>query len=79
MCPGVGSGVGPELTLGRQRIWQTLREKTVSIRGLDGMFSVIEDPTWFVLAPEIFKKARVASVLAVATWYVIIFYRLVRG
>lgn len=32
------------------------------------LFSVVEDPSWFILGPEIFLKARVASAMALATW-----------
>lgn len=54
----------------RQRVWQTLREKPITVRGLDALFSVVEDPSWFVLAPEMFSKAKVASVMALATWLI---------
>lgn len=54
---------------GRQRVWQTLREKPVSLKGIDGMFAVVEDPTHFV-TKELYTKAKIGTAMAVATWYI---------
>jgi hypothetical protein len=51
-------------------MWLSVREKPISVRGLDALFSVVEDPSWFVMAPEMFMKARVASIMALATWLI---------
>ena len=34
------------------------------------MFGVIEDPTFFFTSPEMIKNAKVASLMALVTWYV---------
>lgn len=49
-------------------MWQTLREKTVSLKGIDGMFGVVEDPTHFA-TKELYTKAKIGTAMAVATWY----------
>lgn len=57
----------PSIDLYRQRVWHTLREKHVSLKGIDGMFAVVEDPTHFT-TKEIYVKAKIATAMAVATW-----------
>lgn len=49
-------------------MWQTMREKPVSLRGIDGMFAVVEDPTHFA-TKELYVKAKIGTAMAVATWY----------
>lgn len=49
-------------------MWQTLREKPVSLKGIDGMFGVVEDPTHFA-TKELYAKAKIGTAMAVATWY----------
>lgn len=53
--------------LDRQRVWHTLRAKHITLRGIDGMFAVVEDPTRFA-TKEIFVKAKLATAMALATW-----------
>lgn len=51
-------------------MWYTVRQKAISLRDLDGLFSVIEDPSWFILGVGMMKKAKVASFMALCTWLV---------
>ncbi|KAI5795266.1 hypothetical protein EDC01DRAFT_728137 [Geopyxis carbonaria] len=62
--------VGSIVLAYRQRLWQTVRTKAITVRGLDALFSIIEDPSWFVMSREILSKARVASLMALATWLI---------
>ncbi|KAI5808929.1 hypothetical protein DFH27DRAFT_478253 [Peziza echinospora] len=60
--------VGAVVLAYRQRIWYTMRRKALSIRTIDAMFGVVEDPTFFFTAPQMVKKSKVSSLLALATW-----------
>ena len=51
-------------------MWQTVRERPISLQGLDALFQVVENPSWFFLGPEMFYKARIATFMALATWQV---------
>ena len=42
----------------------------MKIKAIDAMFGVIEDPTFFFTSPEMIKNAKVASMMALVTWYV---------
>ena len=46
-----------------------MREKSITLRGIDSLFAVVEDPTYFY-SKELFTKAKIAAVMALATWYV---------
>ena len=35
---------------------------------IDALFGVIEDPLFFITDPEIFMTAKIATLLAVASW-----------
>lgn len=57
----------------RQRVWHTVRNKAIKMHGLDALFAIVEDPTWFFKPDsgrEIMTKAKLATVMAAATWYV---------
>jgi len=43
----------------------------MKLKAIDALFGVIEDPTFFLTTPEMIKNAKLASVMALATWYVI--------
>ncbi|TGZ78341.1 hypothetical protein EX30DRAFT_343242 [Ascodesmis nigricans] len=60
--------VGSVVLAYRQRVWQTVRREAISLRGLDALFSVVEDPSWFFLAPEMYSKAKIATLLAFISW-----------
>jgi len=47
-----------------------MRRKPMRIKAIDGLFGVIEDPTFFLTTPEMITNAKLASVMALATWYV---------
>jgi hypothetical protein len=53
----------------RQRIWYTLRRKTLSLGGIDSLFAVADDPTMF-LEKDMIINAKVVTTMAVAVWYV---------
>lgn len=55
------------LSLHRQRIWDTMRRKPLTLRGIDSLFAVVEDPTHFFTL-EIYKKAKLATAMAIITW-----------
>jgi hypothetical protein len=57
-------------------MWQNVREKPISLRGLDALFQVVENPSWFFLGSEIFFKARIATLMALATWQVLEIHRI---
>lgn len=44
-----------------------MRRKPLTLRGIDSLFAVVEDPTHF-FSPEIYKKAKLATAMAVITW-----------
>lgn len=53
----------------RQRIWYTLRTEAITVKGIDRLFALTEDPTCFASKDVVFK-AKVAAVMALATWSV---------
>ncbi|KAH8150102.1 uncharacterized protein LAJ45_05788 [Morchella importuna] len=61
--------VGSVVVAYRQRIWDTMRRKPLTLRGIDSLFAVVEDPTHF-FSPEIYKKAKLATAMAVITWII---------
>jgi len=62
--------VGSVVLAYRQRVWRTMRRKPISLSGLDALFQVVESPVWFFMGKEMFVKARVASLMAAATWII---------
>lgn len=62
------AGIDISWLLFRQRIWQTMRQKAITLRGIDQLFAVVEDPTCFA-SKEIYFKAKLATAMAMATWY----------
>lgn len=40
------------------------------LKAIDALFGVIEDPTFFFVTPEMIKNAKLASLMALMTWYV---------
>ncbi|KAI9856603.1 MAG: hypothetical protein M1813_008863 [Trichoglossum hirsutum] len=53
----------------RQRIWYTLRRKTLSLGGIDSLFAVADDPTMF-LEKDMIINAKVVTTMAVAVWLI---------
>jgi hypothetical protein len=51
----------------RQRVWMTVRRKTLSVDAVDSLFAAAEDMT-AVFNFEVFKQAKVAMLLAVYVW-----------
>jgi len=45
-----------------------MRQKAITLRGIDQLFAVVEDPTCFA-SKEIYLKAKLATAMAMATWY----------
>ncbi|KAL7271987.1 hypothetical protein RUND412_005224 [Rhizina undulata] len=62
--------VGSVVLAFRQRLWYTLRRKSMSVRGIDSLFAIVEDPTWFILSKELYMKAKLATLMAAATWLI---------
>ena len=53
----------------RQRIWYTLRVKAITIKGIDNLFALTENPIRFY-SKDVLVRAKVATVMALATWSV---------
>jgi hypothetical protein len=49
------------------RSWYSFRRQAMSVRGLDAVFGVFENPFWF-LTREMLVKTKVAAVLALMSW-----------
>jgi hypothetical protein len=50
-----------------QHIWTVFKATSISIQGIDAMFSASTDPTAFGTT-EMLMKAKLASIMAVAAW-----------
>lgn len=50
-----------------QQIWATLRKKSVNLRGIDAMFSVLSDPLAFFVY-DMWICAKTLTVLAIVSW-----------
>jgi hypothetical protein len=50
-----------------QQIWATLRRKSVNLRGIDAMFSVLSDPLTFFV-PDMWMCAKTLTLLAIVSW-----------
>lgn len=61
--------VGSVIIAYRQRIWDTMRRKPLTLKGIDGLFAVVEDPTHFFTL-EMYKKAKLATTMAIITWII---------
>ncbi|KAH0562446.1 hypothetical protein GP486_002860 [Trichoglossum hirsutum] len=61
--------VGSVVVAYQQRIWYTLRRKALSMRGINSLFTVADDPTMF-REMDMIRNAKVATIMAVAIWYV---------
>ncbi|KAH0563524.1 hypothetical protein GP486_001904 [Trichoglossum hirsutum] len=61
--------VGSSVVAYRQRIWHTLREKAMTLNGIDSLFAVIEDPTMFG-SWEMIRNAKLATLMALAVWVI---------
>ncbi|CAZ84010.1 unnamed protein product [Tuber melanosporum] len=61
--------VGSVVLAYRQRIWHTMRQKAITLKGIDHLFAVVEDPTCFA-SKEIYFKAKLATAMAMATWLI---------
>jgi hypothetical protein len=50
-----------------QQIWSTLRRKSVNLRGIDAMFSILNNPiTYFI--PDLWICAKTVTLLATVSW-----------
>jgi hypothetical protein len=52
-----------------QRIWATLRQKAMTLKGIDGMFGIMGDPTC-IFNSELLGHAKVLTLFAVVSWCV---------
>ncbi|KAJ5353700.1 hypothetical protein N7541_006264 [Penicillium brevicompactum] len=52
-----------------QQMWATLRKKSVNIRGIDAMFSILSDPLAFFV-PDMWICAKTLTVLAIVSWLI---------
>ncbi|CAG7956978.1 unnamed protein product [Penicillium salamii] len=52
-----------------QQMWATLRKKSVNIRGIDAIFSVLSDPLAF-LVPDMWICAKTLTLLAIVSWLI---------
>jgi len=50
-----------------QRIWATLRRKAMTLRGIDGMWGIMGDPTW-IFNSELLGHAKILMLFAVVSW-----------
>ncbi|KAK8085862.1 hypothetical protein PG997_007133 [Apiospora hydei] len=55
------------ITAFRQRIWATVRNKILSVAAIDSLFAATEDVV-ALFNIEVYKKARIAMLLAVVAW-----------
>lgn len=62
--------VGSIVMCYRQRIWHTLRTRALTIMGIDGLFSSIEDPTQFFYNGEMMINAKIATAMAICSWLI---------
>lgn len=53
----------------RQRIWTTLRSKTLSLQGVDSLFAIADDPI-ASLDWKTTMKAKAVILMAIIAWYV---------
>lgn len=51
-----------------QHIWTVFKAKSISIKGINAMFSASTDPIAFGTT-EMWRKAKLASIMVVAAWY----------
>ena len=61
--------VGSVLLCYRQRIWHTFRNKTMTIKAIDSLFSAPENLTQFQNM-EMIRNGKLATAMALASWYV---------
>ncbi|PWW74988.1 hypothetical protein C7212DRAFT_297684 [Tuber magnatum] len=61
--------VGSIVLAYRQRVWYTLRTKAITVKGIDNLFALTEDPTCFY-SKDVAVKAKVATAMALATWII---------
>lgn len=52
-----------------QWVWLTLRKKWLTLRGIDAVFGVTSDPTYF-MNPLMLKRAKAATIIAVSMWMI---------
>lgn len=50
-----------------QWVWVTLRSKFLSLGGIDALFGVMSDPTFFTNT-DMFRRAKIATVMAITVW-----------
>jgi len=53
----------------RQRVWYTLRAKDITLKGIDNLFALTDNPTRFY-SKDVLVRAKVAMVMALVTWSV---------
>lgn len=52
-----------------QWVWLTLRKKWLTLRGIDAVFGVTSDPTYFTNALML-KRAKAATIIAISMWMI---------
>lgn len=66
--------IGASVIAFKQRVWYTVRRKSMKLCGLDALFGVVEDPMAFFwpmdAAREMLSKAKLASFMVLIIWYV---------
>ena len=60
--------VGTVVLCYRQRIWHSFRQKAMTLKAIDGLFSATEDPTSFKIW-EMVWNAKLATLMALCSWY----------
>jgi hypothetical protein len=64
--------VGCVIMCYRQRIWHTFRTKAMTIMGIDGLFTATEDPSQFFYNWEMISNGKLATLMAVCSWCVLV-------
>lgn len=59
--------VGTVILSYRQRIWQTFRNRVLTLGAIDALFAATDDPTYFKNW-EMIRNAKLATVMALASW-----------
>lgn len=68
--------VGCVIMCYRQRIWHTFRTKAMTISGIDGLFTATEDPSQFFYNWEMISNGKLATLMALCSWYVVVTFNL---
>lgn len=61
--------VGTVVLSYRQRIWQTFRSRVLTLGAIDALFAATDDPTYFKNW-EMIRNAKLATIMALASWLI---------